>query len=152
MVKDVRSIDQKFRILFERTIYLSFFSSKSNKTRRSLFLIKSCPFAGMDAANLGRIKEAYPRGMMAAFRDILSTVARKKPFYSRTSWSRDLSDFFFFPFMKTKNHRPIEFLKSTSARASITYHPELRVIAISLSFSIENLFRLIFLLLCYLFQ
>lgn len=33
---------------------------------------------------------------MAAFRDILSTVARKKPFYSRTSWSRDLSDFFFF--------------------------------------------------------
>lgn len=94
---------------------------------------------------MGRIKEAYPRGMMAAFRDILSTVARKKPFYSRTSWSRDLSDFFFFfPFMKTKNHRPIEFLKSTSARASITYHPELRVIAISLSFSIENLFRLIF--------
>lgn len=56
---------------------------------------------------MGRIKEAYPRGMMAAFRDILSTVARKKPFYSCTSWSRDLSDFFFsfYEDEKSPSHR-----------------------------------------------
>lgn len=105
----------------QRRVYLFLFSPNLIKHVDPSFENRRHTSLQAQTPPLRRIEEAYhPQGMITAFRDILSTVARKNRF---TAVSRDLSafSFFFYAAMKTKNHRPIEFLESTSARASITY-------------------------------
>lgn len=102
--------------------------SKSNKTRRSLFR-KSCPRASAStgAANLQRIKEAYPRGMITASRDILSTAARKnrilQPYLA-------IAPLFFLLCRDEDEKSPPHRISQLDICACIHHLPRLRVIAI----------------------